>query len=313
MNDSKNAVRRAFEHRPSARVPRGEVWVGTAVLRQAGLEDDVAGHAAFCRRLGMDVLVLPLAEEARQDETQGYRYFTPKEVEPLSEIRDLFTAVALDGPFQRLTRSMGLMEVFTLQARDRDHFETAYAQEAAGVEDLVRETAEFALDALIIADDIASEKNTYFRPDDMRRTFMPIYQRTADLIHQNEARALFHSCGNFGALIPDLLACGFEGLVACQDSALDLVSLKQREGPRLTLMAGIDAGLLQAPFLDASLRNDFSNFVARLSQRGGLILSSSCGLYSREFLERIGELYDLADGRLSESKRPPPPSYRRRS
>ncbi len=307
MNDSKNAIRKAFEHRSSARIPRGEVWVGTAVLQQAGLEDDVAGHAAFCRRMGMDVIVLPLAEEARQDESLGYRYFTPKEVEPLSEIKDLFTAVALDGPFQRLTRRRGLMKIFTLQARARDHFESAYAQEASGVEKLVRETAEFALDAFIIADDIASEKNTYFRPDDIRRTFMPVYQKTVDRIHQNEARALFHSCGNFGALIPDLLACGFEGLAACQDSALDLASLKQREGPRLTLMAGIDAGLLQASFLDASLKNNFSNFIARLSQRGGLILSSSCGLYSRDFLERIGELYDLADGRLSESKRPTPP------
>ncbi len=307
MNESKNRVKKAFEHRISHRIPRGEVWVGTAVLAQAGLEDHVAGHAAFCRRMGMDLLVLPLAEEARRDETQGYRYFTLEEIQTLSEIKDLFTAVVVDGPFQRLTQSKGLMEVFTLRARDRAHFESAYAQEAAGVENLIRESGEFALDAFIIADDIASEKSTYFNPEEIRGTFMPFYKKISGLIHHRAGtRALFHSCGNIGALIDDLIDCAFEGLAACQGSALDLASLKKRNGSRLTLMAGIDAELLQAPFLDASRKDVFSNSVGPLSRKGGFILSSSCGLYSPDFLERLRALYALADDRLPESNRPTP-------
>lgn len=306
MNDSKNAVQRAFEHRQSARVPRGEVWVGTTVLRQAGLEDDVAGHADFCRRMGMDLLVLPLAEEARCDETQGYRYFTLEEIQTLSEIKDLFTAVVVDGPFQRLTESRGLMPMFLLWARDRKQFESAFADEASLVEGLIKESERLGLGAVIIADDIASEKNTYFRPDEIRKAFMPIYQKTSDLIHQNGARALFHSCGNIGALIPDLRECGFDGLAACQDSALDLAALKQREGSRLTVMAGIDAEFLQSPLLDASRKNAFSKLVGTLSRKGGFILSSSCGLYSPDFVERLRELHILADARLSESNRPTP-------
>lgn len=298
-------IKQAFDHRISSRLPRGEVWVGTAVLDQAGLEDHAAGHAAFCRRMGMDILVLPLAEQPRYDETQGYRYFSLEEIQPLSEIKDLFTAVTVDGPFQRLTQSKGLMEIFTLWARDRDQFVSAYTGEAAGVENLIREACALGLDAVIVADDIASEKNTYFRPEELQKTFIPFYKKMATLVHrQGRARALFHSCGNFGALIPDLLDCGFDGLAACQDSALDLVSLKQREGSRLTLMAGIDAELLQATFLDASLKDAFSNQIKRLSHNGGFILSSSCGLYSPDFLERLRELYALADDRISESNRP---------
>jgi len=307
MNDSKNAVKKAFEHRPSARVPRGEVWVGTTVLRQAELEDNVAGHAAFCRQMGMDLVVLPLAEEARRDEIQGYRYFTLEEIRTLSEIKDLFTAVIVDGPFQRLTQDKGLMEIFTLWARDRAQFLSGYTRETIGVENLIRNACEFGLDAVIIADDIASEKNTYFSPKEIRKTFIPFYLKISTLVHhQGKARALFHSCGNFGALIPDLLDCGFDGLAACQDSALDLASLKQREGPRLTLIAGIDAELLQAPLLDASRKDAFSKLVGTISRKGGFILSSSCGLYSPDFLERLRELYILADAQLSESNRPTP-------
>ncbi len=295
-------VKRAFAHRIPTRVPRGEVWVGTSVLEQAGFQDDVVGHAAFCRQMGMDLLVLPLAEEARLDETQGYRYFALEDIQTLSETKDLFTAVIVDGPFQRLTQSKGLMEIFTLWARDRSHFESAYAKEAAGVEDLIRAAGGFGLDAFILADDIASEKSTYFSPKEIRKTFMPFYTKTSGLIHHQEGtHALFHSCGNIGALIDDLIDCGFEGLAACQDSALDLASLKQGEGSQLTLMAGIDAALLQSPLLNAFQRDTFSKLVGTLSQKGGFILSSSCGFYSPDFLERLRELYTLADDRLSKS------------
>lgn len=297
MKESKATARKTFDYGICSRIPRGEVWVGEAVLRHAGYEDDVEGRTAFCRHMGMDLLVLSLAEEAHIDEAQGYRYFTLEEISSLSEIRDLSTAVTVDGPFQRLTTRKGLMEVLSLWSREENHLESAWAEETERVDRLIRSTESLGLDAVILADDIASGKTTFCNPKEIQEVLFPFYRNTAALIHQQTGtRALFHSCGNIGSLVPGLLNCGFEGLAACQDNALNLLSLKEREGSRMILMGGIDGELLQSQTLSLSQKAAFSSRMQHLAEGGGFIFATSCGLYSADFLKRLQEFYDLLDG-----------------
>jgi hypothetical protein len=66
-------------------------------------------------------------------------------------------------------------------------------------------------------------------------------------------------------------------------------------------MAGIDAEILEASEIPLSSLKEYERLIQFLSSGGGFILCSSSGLYSGDFLERIQELYRIADD-CSENK-----------
>jgi hypothetical protein len=92
-----------------------------------------------------------------------------------------------------------------------------------------------------------------------------------------------------------LVSYGFDGLAAIQHRSNDLISIKEKFGSSLTLMAGIDAEILEAREISVSGLEEYKRLIQSLSSGGGFIICSSSGLYSGDFLERIQELYRIAD------------------
>jgi hypothetical protein len=58
-------------------------------------------------------------------------------------------------------------------------------------------------------------------------------------------------------------------------------------------MAGIEGEMLEQEEVLPSDFEKLEGLLKSLAQDGGFILSSSCGLYSRRFLERIEAIYRL--------------------
>jgi len=114
-------------------------------------------------------------------------------------------------------------------------------------------------------------------------------------IHSGHSYALFHSCGNIMSLIPQLVSYQFDGLAAIQHQANDLISLKEKYGSKLVLMAGIEAEVLGGEEISLSGLKEYERIVHSLAPDSGFILCSSSGLYSGDFLERIRKLYRIAD------------------
>ena len=90
MSNSCEIVKKAFEHQSVDRLPRGEVWLGTDLLRKANLEDNLKGHLALIERLGQDILCLPISNDLSINKGLGYRYFNFKELEEASRMSDIF-------------------------------------------------------------------------------------------------------------------------------------------------------------------------------------------------------------------------------
>jgi uroporphyrinogen decarboxylase len=296
MYNSVDTVRNAFEHQSSlGPLPRGELWLGTELLKKASLEDTPAGHIALIKRLGQDILCLPISTERKMNEALGYRYFSLQELEKASRMDDLFIMSLIDGPFQRLTEKRGLMNVLTGWKRERHGFKKAYEQERAAVDVLIRRSLELSIGAVVVADDVAGERAPFVNPDDLQELCAPFYTKTISEIHSGHAYALLHSCGNITTLIPHLVSYGFDGLAAIQHRTNDLIALKKRYGSTLTFMAGIEAEVLEAEEFSSSDRKEYESIVRALSAGGGFILCSSSGLYAGRFLERVQELYRIAD------------------
>jgi hypothetical protein len=295
MDNAINTVIKAFEHRSSGRVPKGELWLGTELLKKASLEDTLAGHIELIKRLRQDILCLPISDERKMNEALGYRYFDVQGLAEASGIDDLFVMALIDGPFQRLTEKRGLMNVLTGWRRERHKFKKAYEQERATVDVLIRESLELPIGAVVIADDVAGERAPFIGPDDLQELCSSFYSQAVSEIHGGRAYALLHSCGNITRLIPQIVSYGFDGLAAIQHRTNDLIALKNHYGSMLTFMAGIEAEMLEAEVLFSSDREEYEKIIRILAPDGGFIICSCSGLYAGSFLERVQELYGIAD------------------
>ena len=295
MGNSVGIVKKAFEHLSSGCLPKGELWLGTDLLKKANLEDNLDGHLALIKRLGQDMLCLPVSDDVSMKKDIGYRYFSLKEIEEASRMETVFLAAVIDGPFQRVAEKRGLMKILTALKRERDDVIEEYEKERMKADILIKRCLELSVDAVIIADDLAGEGSPFIHPSDIETLFSPFYTRAVSEIHEGHSYAMFHSCGNITRLIPQLVSYGFDGLAAIQHRANDLISIKEKYGSTLILMAGIEAQILEAGKMSLSDLKEYERIVRSLSSEGGFILSSSSGLYSGDFFERIEELYRMAD------------------
>jgi hypothetical protein len=295
MVDSLDIVKKAFEHQSAERLPRGELWLGTDILKRVNLEDNVRGHLVLIKRLGQDILSLPLSNDISMNKALGYRYFSLKELEEASRMSDLLVMAVINGPFQRLAAKKGLMKILAGWKREEYEFANEYEKERIEVDILIKKCLELSVHAIIIADDLAGERSPFVDPHDIQDLLSHFYTQAVSEIHKGHSYALFHSCGNMTRLIPQLISYGFDGLAAIQHKSNDLISIKEKYGSTLTLMAGIEAEILEVEKMSLSGLNEYERLVRCLSTGSGFILCSSSGLYSGDFLERIQELYRIAD------------------
>lgn len=292
-NTGFDRVKATFQHFQTEHLPKGELWLGSDIFKRAGFEDNLDGHLKLIKRLKQDMICLPTAQESYMNKTLGYRYFPVSAIQEVLETTDLFVMTVIDGPFQRLAEKRGLMKVLTGWARERETFLKAYENERTNVENLLGRCLEHPVHGVVIADDLAGDQATFFDPLHIKRFFSPFYDQAVSKIHETQAFALFHSCGSISKIMPQLLSSGFDGLAAVQDRTNDLISLKARYGSQLVLMGGIEGEILEKEELFLSDLENLERRLHSLAQNGGFILSSSCGLYSGRFLERIGAIYHL--------------------
>lgn len=290
-----NIVREAFEHKTTSRLPRGELWIGMNFLRRANLENNLKGHIELIKRLGQDILCLPISDGVSKKQDLGYRRFSLKELKEASRSKDFFLAAVIDGPFQRLTEKIGLMQILMEWKREKHKFSKTYEAEGVEVEILIERCLELSIDAVVITDDLAGERSLFVDPQEIYEISSCFYTRSVARIHRGNSYALFHSCGDIRRLIPHLLTFGFDGLAAIEHRANDLIGIKREYGSRLTLMAGIEAEFLGAGLISFSVQKEYERLLKLLVPQGGIILCSSCGLFSADFYERIKELYRIAD------------------
>ena len=292
-NTGFDRVKATFQHLQTEYLPKGELWIGADILKRAGFEDNLDGRLKFIKRLKQDMICLSTAQESYINKALGYRYFPVSAIQEVLGTTDLFVMAVNDGPFQRLVEKRGLMKILTGWVSEKENVLKAYEDERANIENLLGRCLEHPVHGVVIADDLAGDQGTFLDPLHIKRFFTPFYDRAVSKIHEAHAFALFHSCGNISKIMPQLLSHGFDGLAAVQDRTNDLMSLKARYGSQLVLMAGIEGEILDKQEFSPSDLENLEGLLHSLAQNGGFILSSSCGLYSGQFLERIRAIYRL--------------------
>lgn len=279
-----------LENRAPYAVPRGELWIGSAFLARAGLDDTLDNHFQLAVQLGHEMVCLPVLEKPERNVNMGYRYFAPKELSRGLRDRTRFLAAIIDGPFQRMVNRRGLMQVLMNWTEDKKSTLAAYAVEEQIAMDLIDRCLEKGFDAIILADDLAGEKTPLINPLELDDICTRFYSRAVPSIRAAGSFVLLHCCGNLGQLVPLIKSWNFDGLAAIQICKNDLDLLDKEIGG--LLIAGIEATLLETDVPAQAEMETLKQFVARFAKQGRLILSSSCGLYRSDFWGRYQRIHE---------------------
>ena len=295
MQNSMKPIEAAIGKQPARSLSRAELWLGTELLGRAGMADTVDNHLRLAGRLGHGMVCLPVAGDISDKPPLGYRYFEIQELKAAVRSGNRPIAAVVDGPFQSLVNRMGLMAVLLAWSRDRTGLMAAFESEQADCLDLIRRSVDQGARVVVMADDFAADRGPMISPADVDALCGPFYSRVVPLIQGAAAAAFLHSCGNITSLVPLIKAWRFDGLAAVQHGANDLTFLHRAFDGHMTIMAGIEPDLLASDTPPRSALKNFEHVVKTLAPSGDLILCSSTGLYSGDFLARVRKVYRLAD------------------
>jgi hypothetical protein len=93
---------------------------------------------------------------------------------------------------------------------------------------------------ILIADDFATKQAPIFSPEFLRREHFPRLRRLTAAWHAHGLKVIYHSDGNWRAVIPELIACGLDGFYCLEPAiGMEIVELK-RTWPGVLWAGGVD-------------------------------------------------------------------------
>jgi uroporphyrinogen decarboxylase len=275
-------ILRTLRGEPTDRIPRGEFYASNefvhAFLNEAGVEIQFQDYQAVVEQLDLDIASVPFSA--------GWGALQqPDEDRALDSLlrwrgeSDRFVFALIDGPFSTAVKARGfdmLMRYvhsapqFALEDFQRGGAETRMVAQA------VRDAG---ADGVILGEDMAYNKSTFFSPAQLRELYFPTLQ---DVVHDLRALGLvvfFHSDGNLNLIMDDLGACDLDGIQGLEPEAgMEIAATRRRIGPALTLWGNFSFEFLSAARTDAEIAVTLQNI--EMANGGGrhLIIGSCAGL-----------------------------------
>jgi uroporphyrinogen-III decarboxylase len=222
------------------------------------------------------------------------------ELGELARAADVDCGWTINGPFQRLTLTRDVLDLLQELHRDPSRFEALLAKEMEDISETLDLLKGSETGLIIVTEDVAYTGGLYFSPDVFRKVLVPFYSSIVSRLSSTRTALGWHSDGDVSPLLPDLVECGFR-FFSLEPECVDLLKFKQTYGSRVSLVGGIRAAWLSGKPLDQDEQRHSLLEIGALLKEGGVILASSCGLYSPAFLSNLRQLYRLAEGLVPSS------------
>jgi uroporphyrinogen decarboxylase len=105
------------------------------------------------------------------------------------------------------------------------------------------QTAGDKFHAVLIGNDMGSQRALMLSPELIRRFVMPGAKALVEQAHRYGKKVIYHSCGSIEDIIPDLIAAGVDVIHPIQAKAagMEPQNLKKRYGSRVAFCGGVDA------------------------------------------------------------------------
>lgn len=145
------------------------------------------------------------------------------------------------GPFSAAWQLFGMEEFLCMFYTDPDVVHEALTACTDFAIACSRRMAKMGVDALIYSDDYGSTQAPLFSPETFREFMAPQLKRIKAVADELGLKMILHSDGNIAKLIPEIIACGIDGLHPIQRCAdMEIGDVKTRYGDKLTLFGNID-------------------------------------------------------------------------
>ncbi len=143
--------------------------------------------------------------------------------------------------------------------------------------------------------DVAYKNGLLFSPAFLReRGFFRHLAEICDLYHARDLKVIFHSDGDIGMILPELIAIGVDAVAPVDTSAgMLLPELKRAFGEQVAFVGGIDAESVLRNGAPDTVRASVKELIKQAAPGGGLILGASSEELFEDFpLENILAMHE---------------------
>jgi len=319
----------ALEHREADRVPR-YIWVDGGVATQRVVERfgsydafldyldvdmfqafpdspaivDIAAwreaHPADARGPGLSQGALSLDEALEAPVTDPNReaIYAPirAAIEHHQQGKGRAIFVQTHGCFETANGLIGMNNQLMEMALRPERMRELYRKQLAWTQVYIDNCLALGADVVHVSDDLGQNGRMLFSPQTFREVIAPVMAEEAGYVRERSPHLSLHSCGYFDDVIGDLADMGFDCMHPFQESAgMDLVSVKQRFGDRLTIYEGLDVRSTLPSGGRDLIRADVERIMPACKQGGGFILCTGHTVHSDCALDDVLFAYELAD------------------
>ena len=256
------------------------------VLTSAGFSQKPQGLVEFASSIGADICFFSWPKPGKPLDL--------KEMVELSHRAGMGCGMTIDGPFQRLSQEKGLLPILQELGKTSRTLQSQLATETGIIAESLRLTGGTGFDLIVIGDDIAYTAGLYFSPLLFRELLIPFYRILTSQLSKTTSVLGWHSDGNVSMILPDLVDCGFR-FFSLESECVDLLNFKRTYGKQITLIGGIRTAWFTQEGSDPTKQKEYLEEIKASLREGGLILSSSCGLFNSKSLPILREIYQGVD------------------
>ena len=144
--------------------------------------------------------------------------------------------------------------------------------------------------------DFGQQHGPFISPKTYRDLYQPFNKAVNDWVHKNTTwKTFIHSCGSVRALLPDIIAAGFDILnpVQCSASCMAPEELKQEFGDRVTFWGGGVDTQKTLPFGSVEdVRREVSSRLKIFGKGGGYVFNSIHNIQAGVPIENVLAMYE---------------------
>jgi len=261
---------------------RGELFVTPKVLAGVGFDQTPAGVVDFASSINADICFYNWTDSSNLSDFH--------EMMELCHKAGLGFGLTIDGPFERLAQTGDLFFLLQEIGTNASALTSKIAHKVEEFEKDLRAIGTFQQGPILICEDIAYDQGLYFSPAIFRESLLPVYQRVVTDPSFGGSLWGWHSDGNLSAILPDLVKLGIR-FFSLETECVDLLKFKRNYRDQVTFVAGLRTAWLVEE--DWEHEGEFPGVeeIRSLVNKGGLILSSTCGIYDTHSLQQLKKIY----------------------
>ena len=152
----------------------------------------------------------------------------------------------------------------------------------------------------ITGTDFGTQTGPFISCPSYQKLFMPFHRKVNDWVHAHTPwKTFIHSCGSIMALLPEMVAAGFDILnpVQCSAAGMDPVALKEKFGEKITFWGGGVDTQRTLPFgTPEEVRREVRQRIEILGRGGGFVFNTVHNVQANTPAENLMALYEAVRG-----------------